>query len=70
MAATSLTLSYADVLSTTLMKMWKNGEIPDQIFKGLVWFKYLNSRVEKVSGGERIQIPIMYAAKEPSNAAA
>lgn len=60
-SATSLTLSYADVLSTTLMKWWKKGEIPDQIFKGLVWFKYLNSRVEKVTGGERIQIPVMYA---------
>lgn len=60
MAATSLTLNYADVLSTTLMKWWKKGEIPDQIFKGLTWFKYLDKRVEKVSGGERIQIPIMY----------
>jgi len=59
--ATSLTLSYSDVLSTTLFKWYQTGKIPDQIFKGLTLFKYLDSRVEKLDGGDRIQIPLMVA---------
>jgi len=60
MATTSLSLNYGDMLSTTLFKWWKSGGIPDQIFKGLTLFKYLDKRVEKVDGGDRIQIPIMW----------
>ena len=61
MANTSLTLSFGDVLSSTLFKWHRSspGAIADQVFKGLTLFKYLNKRVEKIDGGDRIQIPVM-----------
>lgn len=58
MAATSLTLNYNSILTTTLFNV--RGILYDQVFKQNVFFNWLHSRGRKrmVNGGERIQIAL------------
>jgi len=59
---TSLTLSYATLLSTTLMKVLDSGAMHDNIFSNDVLLQWMREgdRVKTVDGGERIRLGIMH----------
>lgn len=61
MAATTVSEQYDAVLTTTLRNL--RGELRDNITRSNKLLAWLESRgrTRRVSGGERIQVPLMYA---------
>jgi len=61
MAATTVSEQYDAVLTTTMRNM--QGELRDNITRSnkLIAWLDANGRTRRVSGGERIQVPLMYA---------
>ena len=60
MAATSLTLNYDSILSTTLFNV--RSQLYDNIFKTSAFWNWLHAKGRKrmVNGGERIQVALQY----------
>lgn len=59
---TSLTLSYATLLSTTLMKVLESGALQDNVFNSDVTLQHLREggRVKTIDGGERLRVGLMH----------
>ena len=59
---TSLTLSYAPLLSTTLMKVLDSGALNDQVFDADVFLAWLrgSGRLKVIDGGERIRVGLLH----------
>ena len=59
---TSLTLTYAPLLTSTLMRVLDSGALNDNIFENdvtLQWFR-ANNRVKVIEGGERIRVGLLF----------
>ena len=58
----SLTLSYASLLTTTLMKVLDSGALQDNIFNNDVLLAWLRSgdRIKVIDGGERVRLGILH----------
>ena len=59
---TSLTLSYAPLLTTTLMKVLDSGALNDQVFEADVFLQWLRAsgRLKVIDGGERIRVGLLH----------
>lgn len=59
---TSLTLTYAPLLTTTLMKVLNSGALQDNVFDNDVVLQWLrgSGRVKVVEGGERMRVGILH----------
>lgn len=62
MSETSLTLTYAPLLTTTLMKVLDSGALHDNVFENDVLLQWLRSsgRLKVIEGGERVRVGILY----------
>jgi len=58
----SLTLTYAPLLTTTLMRVIDSGALHDNIFNNDVFLQWLRSgnRLKVIDGGERIRVGILF----------
>lgn len=59
---TSLTLTYAPLLTTTLKRVLDSGALHDQVFDNDVFLQWMRAggRVKMVDGGERMRIGLMF----------
>jgi hypothetical protein len=59
---TSLTLTYAPVLTSTLMNVIDSGALHDQVFNNDVFLQWLreSGRIKVIDGGERIRIGMLH----------
>jgi hypothetical protein len=55
-------ITWGGLLSTTVMNYLDSGMLRDQVHKRSSLWKWLNegSRIKKLTGGERIKLPVMY----------
>jgi outer membrane lipoprotein-sorting protein len=70
MAATSRTLSYDALLSTTADKIYKSGAVQDEISNSNVVFNelYKKGKIKKKEvGGDQIAVNLMYELNEPAS---